>query len=174
MLKLVSLLAATVSVLLTVPLVFRQAATVFPNGTQPDQAVHAELQTIRDEIASLQMAVRVAQVPAGQASAPMPPDELALQVAQTKALAQSLSDRLSKIEGAILTTPAKALEIPLIQRDIESLRSSQVSALAAMKDGIDRLYDINKWLLGAMAVSVVTLALSNFLRPKEGGSRGEA
>jgi hypothetical protein len=34
----------------------------------------------------------------------------------------------------------------------------------AVKESVDRIYDINKWLLGGMAVSVIALAIGNFFK----------
>lgn len=51
---------------------------------------------------------------------------------------------LLKLENAILTTPSKALEIPLLQRDLENTKISQQAMISAVKDGVDRVYDLNK------------------------------
>ncbi len=174
LLKVVSLLAATVSILLAVPLAFRQPSPAIPGGTQGPQVTQSEVSAIRAEIAQIRQALAAAPRPQSTASGPPATDAVAQQIAQTQASVQALAARLEKMEGAILASPAKALEIPLLQRDVENLRSTQANAIAAVKDGVDRLYDINKWLLGAMAVSVITLALSNFLRPKEGASKSGA
>ena len=98
----------------------------------------------------------------------LPPE--AMVPAELKKLQSTVDDlngRLVKLEGAILATPAKALEIPLLQRDLENVKTSQQSMMAAVKDGVDRVYDLNKWLLGAMAVSVISLAAASFLKGKE-------
>jgi hypothetical protein len=62
------------------------------------------------------------------------------------------------------------LEIPLLQRDLENLKVSQQANIQAVKDGVDRIYDLNKWLLGAMALSIIALAIGNFLKAKESSS----
>lgn len=97
-------------------------------------------------------------------------EKLAFQMSQVQRDIQQITQRQQKLENAILTSPSKALEIPLLQRDIENIKSLQKENIIAIKEGIDRVYDLNKWLLGAMAVSVVTLAVSNFLKGKESSS----
>jgi len=166
--QLVALLTATVSVLLAVPLAWKKPESLgLPAAVQQAQATQAQIDLIKAEVVSLPLAVSAVQSAASAASGAQLTGSVASELNQVQASVQGFTSRLQKIENAILANPAKALEIPLIQRDIESLRSSQATALSAMKDGVDRLYDINKWLLGAMAVSIVTLAISNFLRPKE-------
>ena len=90
-----------------------------------------------------------------------------IQLKQIQTILTDLQTRQEKLEAVILTNPAKALEIPLLQRDLESVKAQQQVSVLAMKESVDRIYDLNKWLLGAMAVSIVTLALSNFLKGKE-------
>lgn len=79
-----------------------------------------------------------------------------------------IDKRLRQLEQAILASPAKALEIPLLQRDVDNLKASNQSSIAALKDSVDRVYDLNKWLLGTMALSITSLALTSFfLKGKE-------
>ncbi|HVN95357.1 MAG TPA: hypothetical protein VMT62_02920 [Syntrophorhabdaceae bacterium] len=82
---------------------------------------------------------------------------------------KDIDSRLGKLEAAILSTPSKALEIPLLQRDIENIKVAQQSGVASLRDSVDRVYDLNKWLLGAMAVSIISLALATFLKGKNVG-----
>ena len=171
LLKVVSLLAATVSVLLAVPLAFRQPSPSVPAETQVPFVTQSEVTAIRAELVELRQSLAAVSKPTPSASSPAGTDAISLQIAQAQSAVQAVSARLEKLESAILASPAKALEIPLLQRDVENLRLTQANAIAAVKEGVDRLYDINKWLLGAMAVSVITLALSNFLRPKDGAAK---
>ncbi len=94
------------------------------------------------------------------------PSQLALEVQQATSNIKALDSRLASLETAILANPAKALQIPLIQRDIDGLRLSQQAASTYLKESVDRIYDLNKWLLGGLAVSIITLALSTFFRSK--------
>jgi hypothetical protein len=57
--------------------------------------------------------------------------------------------------------------MPLFQRDLENIRISEQSNSSVLKDSVDRIYDLNKWLLGAMAISIITLAVANFFKAKE-------
>jgi hypothetical protein len=93
------------------------------------------------------------------------PDENKIAI-QLKGMDTALTDlkaRHAKLEDAILTNPAKAIEVPLLRKDLDNLKDSQQQNLLALQQGVDRIYDLNKWLLGAMAVSIITLAISNVL-----------
>jgi hypothetical protein len=78
-----------------------------------------------------------------------------------------VSSRETKLEAVIMQIPANALDTPLLRRDLDNLKDTQQVALSSLKDSVDRIYDLNKWLLGAMAISIVTLAVGNLLKPKE-------
>jgi glutamine synthetase type III len=94
-------------------------------------------------------------------------DKLYLQLQKLSSSAADLKVREDKLEAVILSNPSKALEVPLLQRDLDSIKTAQQTNIIAFKDSVDRIYDLNKWLVGAMAISVITLAIGNFLKSKE-------
>jgi hypothetical protein len=94
-------------------------------------------------------------------------DALYIELQKLTTSVGDLNSREAKIETVILQNPAKALKMPLLRRDLDNIKESQQAAIVILKDSVDRIYDINKWLLGAMAVSIVTLAAGNLLKPKE-------
>lgn len=164
-LMITSMVAAGVTAFM-VTLNFKQK-TVDPVGAQPLMIQSQAYKTLSAEVEQLRTQFKSLQVDSQKLTALPPDNKLALQISQMQDATKDLGTRLERLENAILASPAKALEIPLLQRDLENLRLTQQSNLVAVKDGVDRLYDLNKWLLGAMAISVITLALSNFLRPRE-------
>jgi hypothetical protein len=96
--------------------------------------------------------------------------QVAAQLKGIDTAVKDLQARQSKLEEVIISNPAKAIEVPLIRKDLDNLKESQQQNLLAIKQGIDQVYDLNKWLLGAMAISIITLAVSNFLKGKEKGN----
>ncbi len=126
------------------------------------QVLELELEKIRAEMGRLKVAV---PVPSGTTTS-----QLAQELQQATAIIKELDARLTSLEKAILANPAKALELPLIQRDIDGLRLSQQATGVYLKESVDRVYDLNKWLLGGLAVSIITLALSTFVRGRPKGS----
>jgi hypothetical protein len=75
-------------------------------------------------------------------------DALYLEIKKLSSAVDDISSREGKLESAIMQNPAKALEVPLLRRDLDNLKDSQQSTFLTLKDGIDRVYDLNKWLLG--------------------------
>lgn len=81
---------------------------------------------------------------------------------------ERIDGRLAKLEGAIMRRPDSALAIPMIRRDLDHLKDSNAQAIGAIKNSVDQVYDLAKWLIGALAVGVLSLAVTNLLtRRKE-------
>lgn len=80
-----------------------------------------------------------------------------------------LDMRLERIEKAIIRDPDGALAIPMLRRDIDNLKEANGQAIVAIKESVDQIYDLTKWLIGALSAGVLSLAVTNFLtRRKEG------
>jgi len=162
----VGLAAAVVTTVITAIFTFNKPQRV-DIGQQPSVELHRSQKVLEADVALLRAQIKAMQVDT-QKIVQLPADaKLSVQISQMEQTSTNLAGRLERLEAAILQNPGKALEIPLLQRDLENLRTTQQANLQAVKEGVDRLYDINKWLLGAMAISIITLALSNFLRPRD-------
>lgn len=74
----------------------------------------------------------------------------------------AIEARQRRIEVTITNNPARSLELPLMRRDIDNLRDNTAKLVDNLEQGIDRTYDLSKWLLGGLAVSVIGLGLSSF------------
>jgi hypothetical protein len=91
---------------------------------------------------------------------------------ETRLLADRLrlvEQREHKLEQIILSDPAKALELPLLKRDIDNVRESNAQALEAVRRSVEQTYDLSKWLLGALALGVLSLAVNSFLSKRSKG-----
>lgn len=82
------------------------------------------------------------------------------QILLLRAEVRSVADRQKRIEDAIPRDPARALELPLIREDLDNLRDAQSSSSQAVRQEVDRLYDVIKWLIGGGVSSLVAIALS--------------
>lgn len=89
---------------------------------------------------------------------------------QLNALNQSVSEnqkKLASLEEVILDNPQKVLALPLMKKDIESLKDNRQTDMAESKQAIDRIYDQSKWFIGLMitsAIGIIALAISNFFK----------
>ena len=105
---------------------------------------------------------------------PPPPDMrgVAAEVQSLGAGQNEIRTSVRRLEQAIANDPAKALEIPLLRRDLEQSRALQLAEVQTLKQEVDRVYDWSKWVLGTIALAVVTLGVSNFIRrPSDGGAK---
>lgn len=80
---------------------------------------------------------------------------------------QNIERRQARIEQVILNNPARALELPLLRNDLDNAREVNAQSLTAIRASVDQIYDLNKWLLGGMAIGIIALAVSSFLTKKE-------
>lgn len=93
----------------------------------------------------------------------------ALEAAKINAHLQKLSKDLEAIQAALGSDVEKSLSVPLLRKDLAQVNTRLNERTAAASKEIDRIYDQNKWfigLMGAMAVSLLSLAVSNFFQPR--------
>lgn len=80
----------------------------------------------------------------------------------------AIEGRQARLEQAILTTPEKALAMPLLRRDLDAAKETNAQAIAAVKANVDQVYDLTKWFIGALAVGVFSLAIPNLINRRRG------
>ena len=74
---------------------------------------------------------------------------------------------MEKLETIILTDPQKALELPLIKRDLQAFQQQVGHDIDAVKSENAHVYDLMKWLVGLMALvslSLVGTAVSSVFK----------
>ena len=138
--------------------------TVAPTRTVESQTatgeqiagLRAEIQTLREQLDSISK----------EAASP----NSNLDVAALKAELKSLDRRLTALEQVVLDNPSKAVELTILQHDIENLKATYKADQENLHAEIARVYDQNKWFLGliaTMSLAVVSLVIGNFLRKPE-------
>jgi len=90
----------------------------------------------------------------------------------------AVDQRMAKLEAVILAEPQKALELPLLKRDLQAFQIQVDHELNGVKAENERVYDLMKWLVGLMALvslSLVGAAVSNvFKREQSSGTHAPA
>ena len=81
----------------------------------------------------------------------------------------NLDVRLSAIEQTILDNPGKAIEVVLMKKDFETLKSSYETDRENTQKDIERVYNLMLWLIG-LTISILLgmggLAISNIFARK--------
>lgn len=90
---------------------------------------------------------------------------------------ESLSQRLEVLEGdmeiieiievSLGESVERALSVPMMRSDIDTVRRDLISYSSQIEAEIDRIYDLVKWFIGLMvtiAVGILGLAVGNFLK----------
>jgi hypothetical protein len=159
------------AVIILIPLLYsisrgsRSADRVDPVSEQHQRhtteisTVSADIQRLRAEVNALSRS----------------PDRTAVgpQLARLDTIAADLQRRQQRIEGAIMADPAKALQLPLLHRDIEMLRAAQLQQVEGLRKEVDRLYDVTKWVIGGLSAAVLMMVLqfgSSVFRQRSGES----
>jgi hypothetical protein len=86
----------------------------------------------------------------------------------------ALGERITRLEAAqarinetIIASPEKALETPLIRRDVTELRNSTTESVAVLRREIDRLYNLNATFVIGLAVAIFSFGLFNYLTTRK-------
>ena len=79
----------------------------------------------------------------------------------------STDEKLSSIRREIMQSPEKALEIPMLRRDIQALQSQYDNATKSLEREISRTYDTVKWVMGTIVLGLLGLATSIFFRGRQ-------
>lgn len=92
---------------------------------------------------------------------------VASKLAELESRLDKLAQNIKTINKAIMQSPEKALEIPMLKRDVQALQNQYKASTEALEREITRAYDTIKWVIGTIVLGIIGLAASVFLR--EGG-----
>lgn len=77
---------------------------------------------------------------------------------QIKKNQSDLDARLAKLENAILTSPERAVALPMVKQQLDSLQDRTRSDIEGIRGEIGRLFTLTQWFIGLM----FTIALGVF------------
>ncbi|HEY0069149.1 MAG TPA: hypothetical protein VGE04_04185 [Chloroflexia bacterium] len=89
---------------------------------------------------------------------------VAAQLGSLNSSLDNLHERFTRIESIIIADPAKALELPLIRKDIDSIREVNQSEAAAIRQDIERSYTLIIGTILTLALAVLATAFSNITK----------
>lgn len=136
------------------------------------ESARREVNELRNTIASLRAALDKARQPSNspQPYAELsPPDRHLLD--EVKANQDRLQARLASLENALVATPEKALAVPMLRQQLDTIQERTRADIDSVHSEIGRLFALTQWFIGLMftiALGVFGLALANLKRSDKG------
>ena len=83
-----------------------------------------------------------------------------------------IDSQFQALQQAIGNSPLKALELPLLRRDLDNVKASNQATANSLRGDIDRQYDLMKWVLGTLVLGVAGILATVYGTRRGGGSGG--
>ena len=126
-------------------------------STKSEQQLDAQ----RKQIEKIRLQYEEIMNRASSSALPRPPEVVAL----SRRL-DAIEAEQSRLSAIISESPEKAVAIPLLRRDIDDVKDNQTQVADALKREIDRVYDLNKWIIGGLAVGVLGILVRDIFRER--------
>lgn len=79
---------------------------------------------------------------------------------------QELEKKIETLNNIIIENPEKSLTIPLLNKDIENIKKENELQIELIKDKVETVVDLNKWILGLIFSLLITIVISNLSKNK--------
>jgi ABC-type proline/glycine betaine transport system permease subunit len=70
------------------------------------------------------------------------------------------------LNNIIIENPEKSLTILLLNKDIENIKKENELQIELIKDKVETVVDLNKWILGLIFSLLITIVISNLAKNK--------
>jgi septal ring factor EnvC (AmiA/AmiB activator) len=118
---------------------------IFPNGgMDSNTASKAQVESINAEITDIKQEQENLNHKIDTLSQVTNETVLSSQLADVKNSVESIDTRLSSIENLIIQNPQKALEIPLLRKDLDNLTTTNEIQMTALRQDVERSYNFSK------------------------------
>ena len=117
------------------------------------EKVEKELNSIKSQLAN------ITKVPKDVA--------VALEITNLKDQVKDLESQIKIINEAIMQSPEKALNIPMLRKDVDALKLQYENATKSLEREIGSAYGIIKWVLGTIVFGILGIAASVFIAVRE-------
>jgi hypothetical protein len=97
-----------------------------------------------------------------------PQVQVSAAVTTIKETVGTFDGRVDRLEQALMTSPEKSLALPLLRQELDRSTEQHLRDIESVRSDVGRVYDINKWVFGLIAASLLGLTLNTMLtkRPK--------
>ena len=80
---------------------------------------------------------------------------------------KDLEKQINTINEAIMQSPEKALNIPMLRKDVNALKLQYENTTKSLEREIRSAYEIIKWVLGTILLGILGIAASVFIAVRE-------
>ena len=77
-----------------------------------------------------------------------------------------MEKKIETLNNIIIENPEKSLTIPLLNKDIENIKKENELQIELIKDKVETVVDLNKWILGLIFSLLITIVISNLSKNK--------
>jgi len=118
------------------------------------------------EISNLKSKLQASPASAiSSAKAAMSPS-LSVKINKLESRIEKFDEKINAINRTILSSPEKAIEVPMLRRDIEVIQEKHTATTSALEKEIASVFEMIKWILGTFVLGMLGLALPLFTRNK--------
>lgn len=167
-----SSIAVAATVAMSIGLVFESDSRTLGNKELTVEVASMKTEVIDSKVALKKLENELTEVKVGLNSLSSLPDEQKwkIEVSKLHANVSVLSEKLTALESALTTDPAKALAVPILRKDLENTEKTLKLELLRTRAELERMYDQNKWFIGLMftiALSVLGMVASSWFNRKD-------
>lgn len=111
------------------------------------QSETQKFQSVQSALAALEAKTAAIQTPKAES-------QLSVEVADLKTQIESVRAEVTALRASVGAAPEKAVELPLIRRDLEHQKELNAAVLSALRESMDRSFNM---LMGVLAVFATIL-----------------
>jgi hypothetical protein len=140
------------------------SGSLFNGGVNTELPTKAQIETVNSEIIAIkQEQIRLTEQ-INALSLTAPENSLTTDVIGIKNSVSNIDERLTKIEEIIIQDPQKSLEVPLLRKDLENISTTTTFQISAIRQDVERSYNLILVTLVALAVAVFAPSLGNIFK----------
>lgn len=178
LLRIFILMAVTFFLIMFAASAWRDARGQFSqvDAQQEAKALREQIEKAQIQIADVKVSVQRSRDTLAQALTATKPQtraptnkEVALlrvEVGSLRSDVATMQTSLDALNSALLTSPDKALSIPLLRKDLDDFRAANQRDVDSIRLEMGRAYDLNKWLMGFLLAAVLGMIINNLIESK--------
>lgn len=129
------------------------ASSIFSRSSIEKEKIQKENIELTNRIKELQKRLRVADT------------SITIQTPNEERII-TLEKKIETLNNIIIENPEKSLTIPLMNKDIENIRKDNDLQIELIKEKVETVIDLNKWILGLIFSLLITIVISNLSKGK--------